>query len=228
MCPGYGDTLTKIIEIDRQSMMTAYEMVPILLSRHYLQGCRMLFQFPKDPYVCFLFVKRYLEDGPDRFTKAVLQDWMEFHYTALNRLIVYIRLYRLACKLGLCALMRMAYDSVVDYGAIPGPYCIELAKWVFQTRKSRVDDCLIQEWCLEHIRINFLQLIQNEEWNSLLPNLSGILQMHWKSLVQSSRVLIGEEKIWNCCWSNQKGSETKQIGNVENIDGNDDDEGDKS
>lgn len=187
MCPGYGDTVTKIIEIDRESMMQAPKMVPILLSNHYLQGCRMLFQFPKDPHVCFSFVKRYLEDGPDRFTKAFLKGWMGSHYSTLNRCIVYIRLYWLACKLGLYALMRMAFEAMVEEDrAITGPYCIELAKLVFQRRSSAYDDGLIQEWCFQHIRENFLQLNEDEEWRDLLPYLTGSIQTRWKHLVRST------------------------------------------
>ncbi len=165
--------------------MKAPEMVSILLSNHYLQGCRMLFQFPKDPHVCFLFVKRYLENGPDRFTKAVLKGWMEAHYSTLNRFIVYVRLYRLACKLGLHALMHMAYEAMVDDDhAITGPYCVELAKLIFQRRSSAYDDGLIQEWCFEHIRDNFILLNQDEDWHNLLPYLAGIIQTRWKNLVE--------------------------------------------
>lgn len=167
--------------------MKAPEMAPILLSNHYLQGCRMLFQFPKDPHVCFLLVKRYLEDGPDRFTKAVLKGWMEVHYSTLNRCIVYVRLYRLGCKLGLPTFMMMAYEAMVDDDhAISGPYCIELAKLIFQRRSLAYDDSLIQEWCFKHISENFLQLNQDEEWRDLLPHLAGIIQARWKNLVRSS------------------------------------------
>lgn len=179
--------MAKTIEIDRESMMKAPEMVPILLSSHYLQGCRMLFQFPKDPHVCFSFVKRYLEDGPDHFTKAVLKGWMEVHYSTLNRCIVYVRLYRLAYKLGLHALMHMAYEAMVDDDhAITGPDCVELAKLIFQGRSSAYDDGLIQEWCFGHIRDNFRLLNQDEEWLNLLPHLAGIIQTRWKNLVKFS------------------------------------------
>ena len=169
-------------------MMKAPKMVPILLSNHYLQGCRMLFQFPRDPHVCFSFVKRYLEDGQDHFTKAVLKRWMESHYSTLNRCIVYVRLYRLACKLGLHALMQMAYEAMVDDDhAITAPYCIELAKLIFQKRSAYDDgDSSIQEWCFEHIRDNFQQLNQDEEWLDLVPYLAGIIQPRWKNLVRSS------------------------------------------
>lgn len=179
--------MAKTIEIDRELMMKAPEMVPILLSDHYLQGCRMLFQFPKDPHVCFSFVKRYLEDrGPDGFTKAVLKGWMDVHYSStLNRCIVYVRLYRLACKLGLHALMHMAFEAMVDDDhAITAPYCVELAKLIFQRSLAYDDDGLIQEWCFEHIRDNFILLNQDEDWLNLLPYLAGIIQTRWKNLVE--------------------------------------------
>ena len=145
----------------------------------------MLFQFPRDPHVCFSFVKRYLEVGPERFTKALLKGWMEVHYsTVLNKCIVYVRLYRLARKLGLHGLKDMAYEAILDDDhANTGPYCIELAKFIFQ-RSSAYDDGPIQEWCFEHIRHNFILLNQDEEWLNLLPHLAVVFQTGWKNLVE--------------------------------------------
>lgn len=200
-CPGYGDSIPELILINRRALMKASEMVPVLLSKHYLQGCQMLFHFPRDPHVCFSFVKRFLEDGPDLFTKAILKDWVEFQYGALNRFIVYIRLCRLANKLGIHPLMRMAYEAMVEYDhAMRGPYCIELAKLIFRKTTSSCDDGLIEAWCFKHIRANFQLLVQNQEWKSLLPYLAGTFQMRWRKLVRSNRILLSrieEADDWN-------------------------------
>lgn len=74
--------------------------------------------------------------------------------------------------------MRMAYEAMVDEDhAITAPYCIELGKLIFQKSSAYDDgDSSIQEWCFEHIRNNFQQLIQDEEWLDLLPYLAGIFQ----------------------------------------------------
>lgn len=166
-------------------------MFPILLSNHYLQGCQMLFLFPRDPHVCFYLVKKYLEDGPHRFTKAVLKEWMELQYGALNRFIVYIRLCRLTSKLGVPPLMRMAYEIMVDYDhTITGPYCIELAKLIFLRRTSSRDAGLMEAWCFKHIRANFHQLDHSQEWKRLLPYLVGTFQRRWRKLVWSNRILL--------------------------------------
>lgn len=217
MCPGNGDTITKLIEINRRALMKAPEMVPILRSKHYLQGCQMLFQFPRDPHVCFSCVKRYLEDGPELFTKAILKAWIEFQYGALNRFIVYIRLCRLASKLGIHPLMRMAYEAMVENDhAMKGPYCIELAKLIFQRTTSSCDDGLIKAWCFKHIRANFQQLDQNQEWKSLLPYFAGTIRARWRKLVRSNRILhsrIEEE--------DEPGAE--EVREDGNVDGDDDD-----
>lgn len=78
----------------------------------------------------------------------------------------------------------MADEAMVDDDhANTGPYCIELAKFIFQ-RSSAYDDGLIQEWYFEHIRHNFILLNQDEEWLNLLPYLEDIIQIRWKNLVE--------------------------------------------
>lgn len=102
-------------------------------------------------------------------------------------MVVYIRLCR---HLPLYTYGVWDNSQIRPCASWPADIVRELAKLIFQRRTSSCNDGLMKAWYFKHIRANFQQLDQNQEWKSPPPYLAGTFQTRWKKLLRPNRIFL--------------------------------------
>ena len=203
-CPdGPSSAGPRIFEITRSALARSPHFRKFLESSSYQPHCSMLITFMRDPASVFDFVKRYLEEGPERFNLTVLRIHVNYRYQPLERLMVLVQLCRMAHHMGLWYLHDMAYEALVE-----GNRCIylsmlpTLAGLIFASREAY--NSQLKDWCLMHISHHFMRLRDNVEWIRCLETCEEELRAEWiriasqcmrvLAIVQDERKMMPEDR----------------------------------
>lgn len=177
------------MEIPYLSLMRSPPFATLFRSEYWLVGCGMKLHFTVDPADCFLIVRQYLHEGPDRYTGDNLRASILAHNGVCNRFLIIARLHNLAMKMALKTLMQMAFAMLMELDPTMTPsHCVTMASIIL--REKYAFSPLLREWCFEHIYLNFVTLFTNENWGTVLRGLDTEAQSQWRELVSSSSIIL--------------------------------------
>ena len=149
----------------------------------------MLISFMNDPASVFDVIKRYLEEGPDRFDSTTLRVYMYRHWATVDRIVVLVRLCRMARNMGLWTLHGMVHDILVDENRfITAPMLPMLATFIFANRSFY--DQSLKDWCIAHIGHHFLELKDYQPWSNALQVCEDSLTTEWNKMLQQNEDII--------------------------------------
>lgn len=178
-CPdGASSAGPRIFKIARSALARSPHFRKFFDSSSYRPHCSMLITFMRDPASVFDFVKRYLEEGPERFNLTILRVQVYYRYQTLERNMVLVRLCRMAHHMDLWHLHDMAYEALVE-----GNRCIyssmmpTLAGLIFASREAY--NSQLKDWCLMHVSHHFMGLRDNMEWIRCLETCEEELRAEW-------------------------------------------------
>ena len=155
---------------------------------HYTPNCDFLISFTQDPAAVFAIVNRYLEQGPEIFDATRLKVDVYRKYKTNDRIIVLIRLCRLAHSLGLWYLREMAYNILVDGNRfIEVAFIPTLASIIFNGIANHHHT--IEDWFWVHASHYFLELQESDEWAKSLQ-MCDVLRQHWEKMVKQNMEVI--------------------------------------
>ena len=142
-----------------------------------------------DPAAVLDIVIRYLDQGPELFDTTTLRVYIYRHYTTLARIVVMVRLCKVANNLGLWYLHEMAFGILEDGSRdITAHMLPTVANLVFAV-KANQHTC-VKEWCLGHIGHHFLDLKDDENWSRCLTVSEEELSLQWNKMIQQNADII--------------------------------------
>ena len=176
-------------KVERSLLETSSVLEAFFNSPYYLPGCDFTLRFITDPAVCFAIVEKYLVLGPYLYTSINIRGQIDRDYESVDRLIVYAEIHRLAKKLAIRGLKKMAYKSLEDPPTqVTASGCINMARRIFKVNGHF--GSAIKIWLRDQIRSHFLPLLENEEWITLLPFLDRELGHHWSNMVAEHEAIV--------------------------------------
>jgi len=180
-CPGAEDGGNATFHMKRSVLMRSPTFAKFFNSEHYLPNCDMLIAFVNDPATCFEIAKRYLEDGPDNFNRNTLRVYISLRSGNGDRIVVLVRLHRLAKNMGLFGLMTMAHAVLTENERFLTPGIINVVTRLIFAIKSNFGRVL-KDWCLLHIGRFLIPLSQNEDWPTTLCVCEEEIREEWNKL----------------------------------------------
>lgn len=184
-CPDKADGSTRLFQMQRSAMMRSPTLLNFFRSPHYLPNCEMLLTFFADPAACFEIVKRYLEDGPDHYSKNDIRIYVTLHYKIVDRFIILTRLYKFAKALCLPLLTEMAYGVLLEMERlITADRIITITGLIFG--QTAGFDKTMKEWCMKHVAIHFAKLLVNTQWEVVVKKSDPQLIENWAELVDNN------------------------------------------
>lgn len=169
-CPDMPWGVSRNFIVQRSALMRSPVLAKFFTSLDYLPGCKMDLHFMNDPGVCFDVVQTYLENGPDCYPMLRLRVYITRLTKDADRFMVLIRLHKLATKLKLTYLMKMAFEVIHDLEwEMSAECCPKIADMVFAQHSPY--DHIIKIWILKHIGHFYKKLSRSNTWAALVPTL---------------------------------------------------------
>ena len=178
-----------IFRIAQSALARSPSFQTFFKSEYYAPQSDMLISFMIDPAAVFDIIKRYLEEGPDRFDLTNLRVHLYRRYTTIERETVLVRLCRMAHNMELAYLCEMAYDVLVDESRfITAPMLPMLAGLIFASRANYHSK--IKEWCLVHVGRHFLELRTSRQWANCLRVSEQQLSDEWSVMLEQNEEIL--------------------------------------
>jgi len=206
LCPDKERT-DYFFETPRSILARSPVLERIFASSDFVQGSETFFYFHEDTATCFLAVKFYLEQGPDRFTankleifattkeiSATTKETIKLSNTATIEIL--LGLHNLASKLELEGLVRITTTvlNALEW-KVDAACCMNLAGLVFGQGFFKP---AIEDFVLKHVGKNFNELSDAKIWHYIVKELSeSKLGVEWAKLEaanKSPRLIVREGK----------------------------------
>ena len=188
-CPNGDNTDPKIFRVPRLTLARAPALLTFFESEFYAAHCDMLLTFMNDPAAVLDIVIRYLEQGPELFDTSTLRVYVHRHYSTPARIVVLVRLCKMANNLGLRFLHQMAFDVLEDGDRYVTAHLLPtVASLVFAVKANQ--QSVVKEWCLAHVGHHFLELKDDYTWDRCLVKSEQELTVEWNKMMQQNADII--------------------------------------
>ena len=190
--PVKSDRTVNVTTMRRSALKRSAVLNGFFGSDDYQPGCNMTITFKYDPPVAFQVVKMYLEDGPDRLTKKIIEEFVTDRSSSeVDGFENLARLYVLAKKLELTILAVATYDILVGKNhQMTGYSCFKLASLFYNPEEEGCNDGTLKDWLLKQVECHFAELHESDEWNNMLGASHEDLQYKWADLVDKNKKML--------------------------------------